>query len=225
MRVAALWQRLRGLGAPDEPGAGAAAPRWIVLDVESSGLDAQRDRLLAIAAVAVRCRASRLVLDLADSFEVVLRQPEAPTRPDKANILLHGIGVAAQREGVEPALALQGFEAWAAAAPLIGYHVAFDRVLIERAMRRVLGHAPAGPWLDLAELAPVLHSGVKAKALDEWLAHFGIRVAVRHQAAADALATAELLQRLWPRAQAEGAADFAALARLAAQRRWLPASA
>ena len=28
--------------------------RWVVLDVESSGLDPRRDRLLAVAAVAVR---------------------------------------------------------------------------------------------------------------------------------------------------------------------------
>jgi len=220
MTLATLWQRLRGSSS----GAADAPARWIVLDVESSGLDPQRDRLLAIAAVAIHLQGSRLVVDLADSFEVVLQQPEQNGPPDKANILIHGIGVAAQRAGTTPRLALRAFEAWVASAPLLGFHVAFDRVLIERAMQRELGHKPAGPWLDLAELAPVLHPSVRARALDDWLAHFGLRVAVRHQAAADALATAELLQRLWPGARAEGTAGFAGLARLAAQRRWLPAS-
>ena len=53
----------------------------------------------------------------------------------------------------------------------------------------------------------------------------GIRItcAVRHQAAADTLATAELLQKLWPAAQREmgGRVTFAAASHLAVQRRWL----
>jgi hypothetical protein len=44
---------------------------------------------------------------------------------------------------------------------------------------------------------------------------------VRHQAAADTLATAELLLALLPSATREGARDFRALARLAARHRWL----
>ena len=66
--------------------------RWLVVDVETSGLDAARDRLLAIAAIAVRVDwpSGRLAIVLGDSFEVVLRQ-EAPST--RENILLHGIGV------------------------------------------------------------------------------------------------------------------------------------
>jgi DNA polymerase-3 subunit epsilon len=45
---------------------------------------------------------------------------------------------------------------------------------------------------------------------------------VRHQAAADTFATAELLLKLWPAARAQLARlDFKALRRLAAQGRWL----
>ncbi len=201
---------------------GAAPSRWLVLDVESSGLDPTRDRLLAIAAVAVQADGARLVVRPGDSFEVVLRQPDV--MPDKANILVHGIGVAAQRAGVEPALALQAFLDFAAGAPLVAFHAAFDRALIERAIRGVLGRRLPNAWLDLADLAPVLRPGVKAKALDDWLAVYGLTVAVRHQAAADTLATAELFQRLWPLARAQGAdARFASVARIAAARRWMPA--
>ncbi len=195
--------------------------RWLVLDVESSGLDPARDRLLAIAAVAVRREGPRLLVDLDDSFEIVLRQAE--TAPDKANILIHGIGVATQRAGVPPAQALAAFATFAGAAPLIGFHSAFDRVLIDRATRAVLGQRLRNAWLDLADLAPVLCPGARARALDDWLAAFSITCLARHHAAADALATAELLQRLWTLAVAQGAgASFAALARLAAARRWLP---
>lgn len=54
-------------------------------------------------------------------------------------------------------------------------------------------------WLDLEPLAAVLLAEVKAHALDDWMQHFGIRCAKRHNAAADALVTAELLLHLWPR--------------------------
>lgn len=196
--------------------------RWVVLDVESSGLDPKRDRLLAIAGIALRrdpAGAPRVVL--ADSFEVVLRQDEVPV--DKANILVHGIGVGAQRQGMEPAQALEAFERWAGAAPLIGFHVAFDEALIQRAMRTVLGISLANAWIDLADVAQVVRPDVPGRSLDEWMDALGIRCAVRHQAAADTLATAELLLRLWPQvlAQKQGD-DWRTLARLAAQRRWLP---
>ena len=209
------WRRLwRGAAQPE-------LRRWVVLDVEASGLDAHRDRLLAIAAVALHVEPGRAPqVALGDSFEVVLRQDEAPI--DRDNILLHGIGVGAQREGTEPHEALAAFERWAGPAPLIGFHVAFDRTLIQRAARAVLQRVLPNPWLDLEPVAAVVRPDVQARSLDEWMAALDVRCAVRHQAAADALATAELLQRLWPAILAAGSsADFAALQRLAGQRRWL----
>ena len=211
------WRRWLGL-AP------AAAPaRWLVLDTESSGLDPRRDRLLAIAALAVRPAPRHLELLPGDSFEVVLRQDRLTGPPDKANILVHGIGVDAQRGGMDPAQALQAFVRFAGAAPLIGFHAAFDRTLISRELQHHCGRRLHNPWLDLADLAPVLCPGhAQAQALEDWLSLFGIGVARRHQAAADAWATAELLQRLWPLAAAQGVGPgFAALARLAGSRRWL----
>jgi DNA polymerase III subunit epsilon len=201
--------------------------RWIVLDVESSGLDAQRDRLLAIAGIGVHFEAGMPRVHPADSFEVVLRQSDIDAPPDKANILLHGIGVGAQRAGIEPVQALQAFEAWAGNAPRLGFHVAFDRQMIDRALAEpataaALGPRPRRAWLDIEPLAAVLHPAVRARALDEWLAHFRIDCAVRHQAAADALATAELLLKLWPTLLRElPRPRFAAVVALAARRRWV----
>jgi DNA polymerase-3 subunit epsilon len=194
--------------------------RWVVLDVESSGLDPQRDRLLAIAAVALQLDGATPRIVAGDSFEVLLRQRDTPV--DRANILLHGIGVGAQSAGMEPREALEAFERWAADSPLFGFHVAFDEALIQRAMKAVLGRKLRNAWLDLAPIAEVLEPGTPCKSLDDWMAHFGIHCAQRHQAAADTWATAELLQKLWPRARAQVAApDFAALEKVAAQRRWL----
>ena len=96
-------------------------------------------------------------------------------------------------------------------------------LLILRAFDAELGHRPPNPWLDLEPLAAVLHPKVRARSLDEWMAQMGIQCAVRHQAAADTLATAELLQKLWPAALREmrGKVTFAGASQVAAQRRWL----
>jgi DNA polymerase III subunit epsilon len=196
--------------------------RWVVLDVESSGLDARNDRLLAIAAIAVRPDGPRLRIALGDSFEAVLRQDVNVA--DKGNILLHGIGVGAQRGGVEPAAALTAFERFIGGSPLIAFHAAFDQTLILRACDAVLGRRPPNPWLDLEPLAAVVRPAVKGRSLDDWLAALQIHCVARHQAAADTLATAELLLKLWPAVRRElGGAEpaFNALRRLADGRKWL----
>jgi len=196
--------------------------RWVVLDVEASGLDAEHDRLLAIAAIGVHIhKLRRPHILLADSFEVVLGQPR-DTPLDKANVLLHGIGVGAQRAGVEPLAALSAFRHFVARSPLVAFHAAFDRTLIERSLKATGLPRLANPWLDLEPLAAVLHPQVRARALDDWMAHFGIRCAQRHQAAADTLATSELLLQLWPVLLKQVREPGVRAARaLAGSRRWL----
>lgn len=207
-------------GRADETPA-AAPERWVVLDVETSGLDVARDRLLAIAAVGLRVDWARQRLDvcLGDSFEAVLRQEQASSRD---NILLHGIGVQSQRAGLDPAEALRAFEAFAGAAPLLAFHSAFDEALIGRHVHQRLGHRLANPWVDIEHLCAVTHPKVRARSLDEWMAHFGITCPRRHQAAADTLAECELLQRVWPAVAAE-CRSWRQVQRLAASRRWLAA--
>jgi DNA polymerase-3 subunit epsilon len=196
--------------------------RWVVLDVETSGLDARRDRLLAIAAIAVKVdwAAKRLAVMPGDSFEVVIRQEQVS---DVDNILLHGIGAQRQRDGVPAAQALEALRAYAGSSPLLAFHAAFDRALIERYARAELGREWSPPWLDIEHLCALTHEGAAARTLDEWMAYFGIRCAVRHQAAADTLAECEVLLRVWPRIAAE-CASWRDVAKLAARQRWIARS-
>ena len=200
-----------------EPPADAA--RWIMLDVETSGLNAQRDRLLAIAAIAMRVnwREKTLTVELGDSFEVFLQQDEVSSNE---NILLHGIGAQKQRDGTPPAQALSSFAAFVGESPLLAFHAAFDQRMIERYARRWLGRELANHWLDIDHLCAVTHEHVGARALDDWLEHFSIECRVRHQAAADTLAECELLQRVWPRVSKQ-CSSWRDVERLAAQHRWI----
>jgi DNA polymerase III subunit epsilon len=217
----AAWDQVRswwdGRGA--DPDADRAPQRWIVVDVETSGLDAHRDRLLAIAALGLSVDPARGQMEIvpADSFEVVLRQDAVSARD---NILLHGIGEQRQRDGMDPALALQAFADFAGTCPLLAFHSAFDQTLIDRHVRQVLGRRMPNRWLDVADLCAVTHDAVRARTLDDWIGHFGIPCLARHQASADTLATAELMLRIWPRVVPQGM-RWEDLERLAGHRRWL----
>jgi len=193
--------------------------RWVMLDVETSGLDIQRDRLLAIAAIAMRVNWTdkTLTVDLGDSFEAVLQQDEVSS---KDNILLHGIGAQRQRSGIPAQAALRAFQTFVGSSPLLAFHAAFDQAMIGRYIRQWLAAELPNPWLDIDHLCAVTYEHVRARALDDWMTHFGIKCAVRHQAAADTLAECELLQRVWPRV-AKQCASWRDVQRLAAQQRWI----
>ena len=207
-----LWQAF----TPPEP---ADARRWIVLDVETSGLDPHRDQLLAIAAVAVSTegRGARPVIQTRDSFEAVLRPDTTSSKP---NILVHGIGVEAQRNGQDPAVVMRDFQDWIGRSPLFAFHAPFDEAMIQRWAKRYLGSKLDNLWLDLAPLSKAAFPAVKARSLDQWMGHFGIECAVRHQAAADSFATAELLLRIWG-ALGREKRDVYALHKLSARSRWM----
>ncbi|TCS72143.1 DNA polymerase-3 subunit epsilon [Sulfuritortus calidifontis] len=208
----AAWQAL----PPADLSLPLAQGRYVVVDVESTGLDMRRDRLIAIGAVAVVDGRIRL----ADSFEIVLRQVQVSA---KNNILIHGIGGERQREGVEPAEALLRFLEYLGASPLVAFHVAFDETMIRRACRQYLGIRFRRPWLDLAYVMPGLlpNTNRKHRALDHWTGRFSIGNYARHNALADALATAQLLLAALPLARTQGFDHFQALQDLEKAQHWL----
>lgn len=193
-----------------------AQARYVVVDVESTGLDIKRDHLIAIGACAVE--AGRI--HLAQSFEVILRQVAVS---DRDNILVHGIGGERQREGLPPAEALLAFLEYAGKAPFIAYHAVFDQTMIERALAEHLGLHCRRQWLDLAHVMPVLRPDLVGshKSLDDWTALYGITNYARHSALADALATAQLWLVAMHLASARNLDTYKALQTQAKAERWL----
>lgn len=194
----------------------AAEARFVSADVETTGLDVTRDRLIAIGAIAV----DGGCIVLADRFHAVLRQSEASS---DQNILVHRIGGDAQAAGDDPVEVLLGFLEYLGHDPLIGFHAAFDDIMIRRAGEAVLGESLRLQWIDLAWLAPSLlgerHPG--ARGLDDWCRALGIENLVRHHALADALATAQLWQALAAAGAERGLSSVNALATAARDQEWL----
>ncbi len=212
---AARRAALAALAAPDldQP---LAALRWCVVDVETGGLDALHDPLLAIGAVVIEHGR----ISLHQSFETGLTQTQTT---GAANILIHGITGSAQRAGQAAHVALLDWLEFAGNAPRVAFHAGFDQTVLERDTRARLGLRPPAPWFDAALVAPLLFPAVapRCRHLDDWLEHFGIAVYTRHGALADAYATAELWLVLLDAATRERITTARQLRRLLRARRWL----
>jgi len=197
---AALQQRVAAL--PTRVRAGdilLARQPLLVLDLETNGLDTQRDRVLSIGAV----RIEGGCIPLGRAFERVLRV-EAHLRPDSQ--LIHGLTQADLAEGAVPAEAVLDLLEYGADAVWLAYHAEFDRRMLARCVHESLGlelvHAP----YDVAELAPMLCPDMAAPGagLDHWIDAFNLPMPARHHAVADAMVTAEIMLVLLQCAQAQG---------------------
>ena len=169
LKDAPLFDGLRSLFKGKQP----EVRRWIVLDVETSGLNPYSDRLLAIAAVAldVSPNFEDISIVIGDSYEAVLKQ-DLPSNKD--NILIHHIGTQAQSEGRPPLEVLEEFRAWLGQSPLLAFHAAFDEAMLGRAYG-MFGLRPLqNEWLDIEPLAKITGVNPSLYALDDWLGHFGI---------------------------------------------------
>jgi DNA polymerase-3 subunit epsilon len=189
--------RWRGLPEADLQAAPGMA-RFIVVDVEPTGFDPRVDRVGAIGAVTVENR--RIVRGR--SFYASLGEPNSAA---SENGLAPVRAPGDRGEGGDPTQALLAFLEFVGKTPLVTYHAAFVEAMIRKATRAYLGERFRRVWLDLAELAPDLlgNDGHRRSDLDGWLERFGIEAHRRHDAACDALASAQLL--LVVLAQAEAA--------------------
>lgn len=197
-----------------DAGADLDAVRFVVLDTETTGLDVDTDRLLSIAGVAVR---GGLILP-ADSFEATVRQDGVG---GAAAVAVHGLVRRDVAAGTDEAEAVVAFLDWARDAVWVGQHVAFDVAVLDAALARLVPSGAVAPrvWnptLDTEGLArrvdgaafdrsagPGSSAHAGRQSLDALLSSHGLETVDRHTAAGDALATAELFQRLLVRAERE----------------------
>lgn len=191
-------QRLKALPPPPALDAPLHKQRFVVLDLETTGLNLSRDIVISIGAVTIEDGA----IDMAQQFECTLR------RQVKVNeaVLIHGIAPSELAAGQPPAEALLSFMEFAADSVMLAFHAPFDQRMLARALKNELGYTLENPFLDVADLAPMLFPEVLTRrgSLDYWMNYFNIDIAQRHHASADALATAEIALVLFNRARRMG---------------------
>lgn len=181
------------------------AQRLVVLDLETTGLNVNRDHVLSIGAVVIEDGC----IDLGQQFDATLQGEHKVSE----SILIHGLAPSTLADGMEPAQALLDFLEFLGDSPVIGYHAPFDQRMLARALKTYLGHELRHRFFDLAEVAPMLcpHAGIHNGGLDAWVEHFGLQVMARHSASADAMVTAELALILFSRARHRGCESLVSL--------------
>ena len=190
-------RRLAQLPKPAPLSEGALrSQRWVVVDLETSGLNLNRDQVLSIGAVVIEDGA----VDFSQLFERTLQRPETKLSP---SVLIHGLGPSAIAAGSDPVEALLDFIEYVGDSPLLAFHAPFDQHMLSRALKDSLGYRLTHPFLDVADIAPLLcpEAPIREAGLDDWIKHFHLEVGERHHASADALATAELMLILFSRAR------------------------
>ena len=194
-----LQQRLAKLPALAELSeCGLREQRWVVLDLETTGLNMNKDRVLSIGAVVIEDGA----IDFRQQFERTLQCRELKLSP---SVLIHGLGPNAIAAGSEPAEALLELLEFIGDSPVLAFHAPFDQHMLGRAVKEHLGHKLQHVFLDVADIAPLLcpQAQIREAGLDEWIEWFRLEVFERHNASADALATAELALILFSRARGQ----------------------
>ena len=170
--------------------------RWVVFDLETSGLNMSRDQVLSIGAVVIEDGA----IDLSQQFERTLLRIDHKLSPA---VLIHGLGPSAIAAGSEPVQALLDFMEFVGNSPLLAFHAPFDQHMLGRALKESLDYRLEHRFFDVAEIAPMLfpQANLRQAGLDDWTAFFGLQAEERHNASADALVTAELAMMLFSHAR------------------------
>lgn len=180
--------------------------RFVILDLETSGLNMRRDQVLSIGAVVIENGA----IDLSQQFECTLQRDDHQA---SASTLIHGIAPNEIANGEDPAEALLSFMEFVGDSPLLAFHAEFDQRMLARALKQSLGYRLQHAFFDVAEIAPLVCPKAKLPhaGLDDWTQHFGLQVQQRHHASADALVTAELALILFSKARQQHLDNLPAL--------------
>lgn len=184
--------------------------RFVVFDLETTGLAVASSRICEIGAVRVER------LELAGSFQTLVA-PGVPLPPPIGK--LTGLSDAELRRAPRISTALRRFTAFTGDAPLVAHNARFDSAFLNRELERMAGKRLSSPVLDTVSLARNLLRGrCERMSLTSLSFFFGTSASPCHRALPDAQATAEVLIQLIGLAQERGARTVADLEHLAAPR-------
>lgn len=174
--------------------------KFVVLDVESNGLDPKKDKILSIGAVKI----INNQIDVSNSFELFLDQSEY--NPDAAPI--HGILKNGTIEKVSEQDAMRKLVKYIDNHIIIGHSIFFDISIINETLSRYVGEKLQNKSLDTVGLYKRLkgadYKSNSSTSLDILSDEFNIPKSDRHNAAGDALITAILFMKIVSRLKQRG---------------------
>lgn len=154
------------------------------VDLEMTGLDAKRDRVVEVCIERVR----------GDSVEDRLSTLVRPEGGEIGNVHVHGIDAAALEDAPTFAQIEGRIRELLEGAVLVAHGAAWDVAFLEAEMRRAGRDLTVAFWLDTLNLSRRAF-GLPKHSLGALRAHFGIDAARAHRADADVLALRDVFAR------------------------------
>lgn len=182
---------MRGSLPPPKHAALASLP-LAVLDLETTGLDVRRDRVVQVAVVLMQ---GARVLDEPGMAQLV--NPGVPVPASSSRI--HGIRDADVASAPRFAEVLPRLRDLCASRVIVGHNVAFDLAVLRHEAARAGLSWPDPPVLDVGMLTGALEPSIPDLGLETVARMLQVEIAGRHTAPGDAMAAAQVFSRLLAR--------------------------
>lgn len=173
---------------------------FIVLDVESNGLNPKKDKILSIGAVKI----INNQIDVNQSLELFLNQSEF--NPEAVPI--HGILKNGNTQKVTEQYAMKKLVEYLGNNIIVGHSIIFDISIINETLKKYVNDRLQNKYLDTVNLYKRLKGGDfkfgDSTSLDVLSDEFNIPKSDRHNAAGDAFITAILFLKITARLKHRG---------------------
>lgn len=175
---------------------------FLVLDLETTGLDSRKDRMLSLGAVQVR----KLEIKVDQRLEYFVQQSNyIPNQ----SIGIHGILPEHSAAGIAEADLMKGLLRFMRADVIVGHHIRFDVSVLNQAIKRIYGKPLKNRVIDTVDLVRKWdrissQPPHRDLSLDGVCQRWQIPLHERHTAAGDTLITAILFLKLVGSLQRKG---------------------
>jgi len=188
----------------------AALPA-VALDLETTGLDVAKDRIVQVGAVAMHGPVLRNEIRIDTRVDPGVPIPAPSTR-------IHGLTDSAVAGAPRLAELFDSLRELLEGRVVVGQNIRFDLAVLRHEAARAGVPWSDPPALDVAHLAGALERGLVDLGLESLADRFGVSIEARHDALGDALAAAGIFAALVPRLREADVRTLGEAAALAAQR-------
>ncbi|EJA7355724.1 3'-5' exonuclease [Vibrio parahaemolyticus] len=167
---------------------------FVSLDCETTSLDPNRAELVTIAATKIID--NRILTS--QPFEVRLRAPQSL---DSGSVKIHKIRHQDLADGISEKEALLKLLTFIGNRPLVGYHIRYDKKILDLACQRQLGFPLPNPLIEVSQiyhdkLERHLPNAYFDLSLDAICKHLELPIQDKHDALQDAISAALVFVRL-----------------------------
>jgi len=180
--IAQMVQRERAGKAQKEKKTG-----YVVIDVETTGLDPERSELLEIGAVRI------VDHDISETFSAMIRTKQPVPKEITA---LTGITQQMSEEGSECAKALEAFWNFLGSSAVIGHNLSFDLAFLKKASAEAGIPVGRNSCIDTLSLARRKIRDITDYRLETLADYFGIKPKRFHRAVEDCCTTFRIYEKL-----------------------------